>query len=264
MPRRTREPGPLAANLRPEQMRAAIPRLRKRIEELRAVDVSTIQDRGDPRLAALEQKVDATLRDIFGPNTVEYQEFGNVRFDRSPLNIFDETPLYEVREGFTRGIETVISSLETVVSLFNEKLVDESQDETERARRAFSELNLHMEIARAVNRLFEDGHYANAVEDACKVLDLLVKMRSGRHDLSGTELMQSVFSPKNPTLKFSDLKNESERSEQQGLMFLYAGAMMAFRNPRAHGLIQDDAENALDYIAFLSLLAKMLDRATKT
>ena len=46
-------------------------------------------------------------------------------------------------------------------------------------------------------------------------------------------------------------------------MFLYAGAMLAFRNPRAHGLIQDAAESAVDYLAFLSLLAKMLDRAER-
>lgn len=144
-----------------------------------------------------------------------------------------------------------------------EKLDGDAEDLTVRARHAFSQLGLHSEIARAVTKLFEDGHYANAVEDGCKVLDLLVKMRSGRTDLSGTELMQAVFSPKNPVLRFSGLQTESERSEQQGLMFLYSGAMLAFRNPRAHSLIQDEAESALDYIAFLSLLAKILERAKK-
>jgi uncharacterized protein (TIGR02391 family) len=261
--RRTKEPEPRKAELRPEQIRSALPRLRKRIEELRAVDVNTVQARWDPAIEALEQKVNSTLSDIFGPNTVEYQEFGDVRLDRAPMNLMYEASLYEVQEGLSRGISTVISSLEAIISLFQEKLGDESLDAVDRARRAFSSLELHPEIARAVTRLFEDGHYTNAVEDACKVLDLLVKMRSGRVDLGGTELMQAVFSPKNPALKFSDLQSESEKSEQQGLMFLYAGAMLAFRNPRAHGLIQDDAENALDYIAFLSLLAKMLDRARK-
>ncbi|HTG34034.1 MAG TPA: TIGR02391 family protein [Thermoanaerobaculia bacterium] len=251
MARRTKEPEPRRAELRPEQMRSALPRLRKRIEELRAVDVNTIQVRWDPATEALEQKVNSTLSDIFGPNTVEYQEFGDVRLDRAPTYLMDEAPLYEIREGLSRGISMVISSLEAIISLFQEKLGDESLDSTDRARQAFSSLELHPEIARAVTNLFEDGHCANAVEDACKVLDLLVKMRSGRVDLGGTELMQAVFSPKSPALKFSDLKTESEKSEQQGLMFLYAGAMLAFRNPRAHGLIQDDAENALDYIAFL-------------
>jgi uncharacterized protein (TIGR02391 family) len=259
--RRTKEPELRKAELRPEQMRSALPRLRKRIEELRAVDINTIQ--AGWAIKALEQKVNSTLRDIFGPNTVEYQEFGDVWLDRTPLNLINEPTSYEIREGLSRGISATVSSLETIISLFQEKLGDENLDVADRARQAFSSLELHPEIARAVTKLFEDGHYANAVEDACKVLDLLVRMRSGRIDLSGTELMQAVFSPKSPVLKFSDLQTESEKSEQQGLMFLYAGAMLAFRNPRAHGLIQDDAENALDYIAFLSLLAKMLDRTRK-
>jgi uncharacterized protein (TIGR02391 family) len=72
-----------------------------------------------------------------------------------------------------------------------------------------------------------------------------------------------VFSPKAPILKYNDQTNESERSEQQGMMFLFAGAMLALRNPRAHGLVQDHPENAVEYLSVLSMLAKSLDR-TKT
>ena len=102
------------------------------------------------------------------------------------------------------------------------------------------------------------------MEDGCKVLDALVKMRSGRDDLSGTELMQAVFSPKNPVLRFSELQTDSERSEQQGMMYLYAGAMLALRNPRAHGLVPDTAESAIEYVGLISLLAKALDRAKRS
>ena len=92
---------------------------------------------------------------------------------------------------------------------------------------------------------------------------MLVKLRSGRDDLDGTGLMQAVFSPKNPILRFNELKDESDRSEQAGIMYLYAGAMMGFRNPRAHRISKDDPERALEYIAFVSLLAKILDEAEK-
>ncbi len=137
---------------------------------------------------------------------------------------------------------------------------DESPDQ--RARRALEALDLHPEISKASDKLFRDGHYTNAVEDACKALDALVQDKSGRHNLSGTDLMQTVFSPKAPVLRFSNLTTETERSEQQGMMFLYAGAMLALRNPRAHKLTQDGPEQALEYIGFLSLLAKSLDRTT--
>jgi hypothetical protein len=46
-------------------------------------------------------------------------------------------------------------------------------------------------------------------------------------------------------------------------MFLYVAATLALRNPRAHGLVQDHPDAALDYVAFVSLLAKALDRAKR-
>jgi len=84
-----------------------------------------------------------------------------------------------------------------------------------------------------------------------------------RTDPSGTELMQLVFSPNSPILKFNDQTNASEKSEQQGMMYLYAGAMLALRNPRAHSLDNDHPERAIEYLSFLSMLAKALDRTQR-
>lgn len=259
--KRSRSETPTSAILSPEQMKAAIPKLQRRIAELEEVDINTIQSRGEPRFIALEQKIDSTLMDIFGSNTIEYQKFHIWQLDTAGVNYLYETPLYEVREGYKRGIEQAISNLKTVIVLFEERLGDLAETPAGRALKALGELELHPEIERAIGKLFRDGHYANAVEDACKVLDGLVKIRSGKHDLSGTELMQFVFSPKNPILKFNELKTPTDLSEQQGMMFLYAGAMLAFRNPRAHQIIKDDPEKAFEYIGFLSLLAKLLDEA---
>ena len=90
-----------------------------------------------------------------------------------------------------------------------------------------------------------------------------VKIRSGRDELDGTDLMLKVFGGKEPVLRFNELKDDSDRSEQQGMMHLFAGAMMGLRNPRAHKLIQDDPERALEYVAFISLLAKILDECQR-
>ena len=97
------------------------------------------------------------------------------------------------------------------------------------------------------------------MEDACKALDLLVRLRSGRAHLSGTDLMHTVFSPNAPVLGFN-----TNEGEQRGMMYFYAGVMFAFRNPRAHGFISDEAEEALDIISFVSFLAKALDGAHKS
>ena len=47
------------------------------------------------------------------------------------------------------------------------------------------------------------------------------------------------------------------------MMFLYAGAMLAFRNPRSHKFVEYDADRAVQTIAFISLLAKLLDVAER-
>jgi uncharacterized protein (TIGR02391 family) len=263
MARRDSPGPPKTANLSPQQMKSAITKLERRISELRGIDLNTIRERGEARFDALERKIDDTLVEIFGADTVDYQRFRVSDFDTASINMMYATPLQDVIDGYRRGIDEAISKLETVIDLFREKLQDLGESSEGRAVRAFGDLDIHPEIARAAGKLFRDGHYANAVEDACKVIDLLVKMRSGRTDLGGTDLMQTVFSAKTPILRFNGLQTDSERSEQQGMMFLYAGAMLALRNPRAHELIQDDPERALEYIGFLSLLAKLLDRAER-
>lgn len=262
----TRKPAsvsPQPANLSVEQMRSAIPKLERRIKDLEAFDPSTIQDRGDPRLEALERKLIDTIADVFGYGSVEYHRFSPDSLDQAGYNMMADTPLHRVIQSIAQSQQREIVNLKTIIDLFNEKMADGDESLSERAKRSFGDLDLQPEIARACSKLFADGHYAEAVEAGCKVLDLMVKMRSLRTDPSGTELMQLVFSPKSPILKFNDQATDSERSEQQGMMYLFAGAMLALRNPRAHGLVQDHPENAVQYLSFLSMLAKSLDR-TKT
>ena len=45
-------------------------------------------------------------------------------------------------------------------------------------------------------------------------------------------------------------------------MMMFSGAVAGLRNPRAHSFIEDDPERALEFIAFVSLLAKLLDEAS--
>lgn len=63
------------ADLTPEQMRDAIPMLKRRIADLRGINVSAIKDRGDPAVTKVEEKIHATILEIFGVDTVEYQRY---------------------------------------------------------------------------------------------------------------------------------------------------------------------------------------------
>jgi uncharacterized protein (TIGR02391 family) len=125
--------------------------------------------------------------------------------------------------------------------------------------RAYERLDLHPEIARAASKLYEDGYYSTAVEHAVKALNGLVRLRSGL-EMDGTQLMERAFSPSNPIIKFNELSDQSDKDEQKGFMMMFSGAVAGLRNPRAHGFIHDDPERALEFIAFVSLLASCWTR----
>jgi uncharacterized protein (TIGR02391 family) len=143
-----------------------------------------------------------------------------------------------------------------------EQLGEDGGNPVDRVIRAYANLDLHPEIARAASELYRNGHYSNAIEDAVKAVNDLVRMRSGEA-LDGAALMQRVFSPKNPIPCFNELNDQTDQDEQQGFMMLFSGAVAGLRNPRAHRLMKDDPERALEFIAFVSLLAKLLDGAKK-
>ena len=123
----------------------------------------------------------------------------------------------------------------------------------------FEGRDFHPAIAEAARDLYRDEHYPQAVFEASKALVTLVQSRSG-DKRDGANLMQAVFSAKNPILAFNDLRDDTDHSEQQGMMFLYEGAVMAVRNPGGHrvGLTQT-AERALQHLELLSFLADRLD-----
>ena len=253
---------PRDATLSPEQMRAGLKLLDRREQELRAFDLNTVADYDDRNVEALRIKYNTTIAKVFGgDDTKEYQQFSSLGFYRGP--IYEDVTVAEVRQGHNKGIEEALSYIKTIREMFEEELEDHKEDPTARVTRAFGELDIHPLIADAAGRLVEDGHYANAVEDACKALEALVQKRSGIADKSGTQLMQGVFGGATPVLKVADLGTQTGRDEQQGMAFMFAGALLGLRNPRAHSLRTDDPERAIEYIAFISMLAKVADAAVR-
>jgi uncharacterized protein (TIGR02391 family) len=89
------------------------------------------------------------------------------------------------------------------------------------------------DLRRYTAQLFYDEHYARAVEEAYKYVELLVRNLSGS-SADGADLMRHSFSPSKPVLRLNSLKTKSEQNEQKGYMDIYAGCMMGIRNPRAH------------------------------
>lgn len=128
----------------------------------------------------------------------------------------------------------------------------------------YDELVLDPDLRGATRALYRDGHYTRSVEEGCKALIDLVKRRSGLA-ADGTPLMEAAFSEKNPRLRINRLRSQADRDEQVGYQRMFAGAILAVRNPRAHdGKRSDDADSALSLLVLVQHLFVIARRATRT
>lgn len=110
----------------------------------------------------------------------------------------------------------------------------------------------------AVSRdLFASGHYSLAVQEAYKAVDKFIGDKTGESLLSGTQLMDKVFSPNAPMLHWSGRQSQSEQDEQRGYHRLFSGAMLGIRNPVIHEFDWiDDQEIALELLVFAQHLIR--------
>jgi uncharacterized protein (TIGR02391 family) len=121
---------------------------------------------------------------------------------------------------------------------------------------------LHSKVAAVAQARFATGHYADAVEAALKALNVEVRnlaVARGGTSLDGPALMHTVFSPKNPIIVLADLSTQSGKDMQQGYMEMFAGAMSAIRNPKAHDNISITRERGFHLLFVASTLWHTLD-----
>lgn len=120
------------------------------------------------------------------------------------------------------------------------------------------------ELREEARQLFVDGHYSQAVEEGYKYLNNVVKRRTG-NEADGSALMQTALSLKDPLLRLSPLKTQSQKDQQLGYMQILAGSMTGIRNPRAHEhKYLDEPRNALELLALCNHLVRMVNAATRT
>lgn len=133
---------------------------------------------------------------------------------------------------------------------------------------SFSDFVIDKDLRAKTEKLFIDGHYARAVEEAYKYIDNLVKKRVRKlcKATSGASLMRTVLSPNKPILMLNENLTEADKDEQQGYMDIFAGCMTGIRNPRAHDTdLEDGREYALkllswaDHLVFRIKNAKAID-----
>lgn len=128
---------------------------------------------------------------------------------------------------------------------------------------------IHPLIQKSSKKLFEDGHFANAAEDAfieinARVKNLFSIVNPGSKVPDGDTAMTTVFSTNNPLIEFCDRSTETGYNKQKGYMQMLAGAMSALRNPKAHSNSEIlSAEEAYRRLTTASMLMYAIDDALK-
>ena len=127
--------------------------------------------------------------------------------------------------------------------------------------RRLSLQRLHPEVVAAASALFADRQYDSAVTEAMKSVEVRVRDLT-ELQLSGATLMQEAFKPKEPRLDVAVETGRSGDDEREGYFYLFRGAMVGIRNPKAHELSRgDDPDEALEVLGLASLLHRRLDVA---
>lgn len=124
--------------------------------------------------------------------------------------------------------------------------------------------NIHNDVTLASKDLFENGHYAEAVENA--VLGFIVRVKRTVKDASGvsvdgTSAMQKAFSVNNPIIKIADLSSKTGEDVQQGIMDLAVGVVKSIRNPKVHEFVSYNRREAVQKLHLISLLMDTIDTA---
>ncbi len=112
----------------------------------------------------------------------------------------------------------------------------------------------------AVRTSVEGRNFSGAVLDSIHYISDVIRERSGLEG-DGVGLVGAAFGGKTPKLKVNRLQTESEQNVQRGVEALLRGVYQAIRNPRSHGITQDDERSAVAIILFVDYLLRIVDQS---
>ena len=203
-------------------------------------------------------------------------QYGGADFEQKMFHTaFDSLSSDEI-QGRLNTLNKVITMVNNVIGKLESFELSKTESETNLstpqkiAIHLFDAMEFHPKVVEASESCFITTNYREAILNAFISLTDYIKEISGL-DLDGDELMNNVFSlnydkeqrkiTKYPIICINELKNRTDRDEQQGFMFLCKGAAAFVRNPKAHKLIvQTDPLHTLEHLAFASMLFKQLDK----
>lgn len=208
------------------------------------------------------QTIEGVLFKVFGKDSIEYKTFK----EAGKIWGLVEDAKTEYLKALRSREAALASIIKTHEILGDEEhaVKTEPKDTAGLPVYLFDRMQFHPRVITSSKSLFETGHYSQAIFEAFKAVNNFVKEKSGL-SLDGKDLMAKVFREEDLIIKLNKLKTKSERDEQDGFKFLYMGAMVGIRNPKAHdNVVQTDPYRTLEYLGFASLLMKRVDEGELT
>lgn len=127
---------------------------------------------------------------------------------------------------------------------------------------------LHHWIWDGAQSLWRSRHYRESVGAVANKVNAETQNKTGRRDLSETNLFLNVFSdnppkPGEPRLRIiPDDNSQTYKSLHRGVRNFAEGCYAALRNPIAHQLGELPENEALEQLAAFSIVARWVDTAT--
>jgi hypothetical protein len=124
---------------------------------------------------------------------------------------------------------------------------------------------LHPWVWDAARTFWESQHYRAAVHAAATSINAHTQAKVNRRDVADDKLIQEAFSEKPPELGKARIRipgvphDPTVQSRQRGAMQLGLGCFFAIRNPAAHETGEWPEQDALEQLAALSVLARLID-----
>jgi hypothetical protein len=118
--------------------------------------------------------------------------------------------------------------------------------------------------------LWNDGHHRLAVDEATRAVELRLKAKIARQDLSGVPLVTAAFNPDDPRpgeprLRFLEYDRLQDprgwNNAHLGAMHFAQGCMMRIRNLFEHHEGEPGEQIALECLSALSLLSRWIEEA---
>lgn len=125
----------------------------------------------------------------------------------------------------------------------------------------FIDRNFCKEIEDCCMELFNQNNYFHAVLEATKLYNNIVQEKS-KLKKDGQDLMMQAFGEQG-ILKITNCSTETEKNFEEGIKFLSAGLVRAFRNPTAHEKKTNwsiDKDDCLDILSLVSYLLKQIKK----